>query len=139
MKLITEDKIYVEIKDLIYICNLPNFVINEMSLENKSGFEVFKDKLSIDYFIDKQEIINYNSVRTLNDEGIYDLIHSIYEECFKLDVKPNKNLNILLKLEKYEYMIKTLKEYIDYRGILDKKFMEGELIWQTKKNLLKKD
>ena len=89
MKLITDNKVYVETKDLNFIGNLPNFVIDELKLNNKTGFEVFKNKESIDYFINRDEIINYNVVKTLEEEGIYgytDKIMRILEEgeCYCL-------------------------------------------------------
>ena len=142
MKLITDNKVYVETKDLNFIGNLPNFVIDELKLNNKTGFEEFKNKESIDYFINRDEIINYNVVKALEEEGIYDLIHSLYEESFKLELKTYKSKENMLLIKKYEYMVKSLKEYIDYRKIMDKKFdrvRKGELKWQIKKKVLKKD
>jgi len=142
MKLITEDKVYVENKDLDFISNLPNYIIDEMMINNNVGFELFKSKESIDYFKTKEEIIDYNSIRLLEEEGIYDLIHLIYDECFKLEVQKYKSREVLSKIKNYEYMVKTLKEYIDYRKIIDKKFSrirKGELEWLIKKKLLKKD
>lgn len=141
MKLFKDNKVYVEMKDLVYIGNLPNFVIEEIN-NYKHGFEMFKNPKSIDYFRNTDEIINYNIVRNLSEEGIYDLIHAIYEECFRLEVKNKKSINIILRLQKYDYMVKTLKEYLDYRKINDKKYnriSKGELQWQTKKKHLKKD
>ena len=142
MKLITDNKVYVETKDLNFIGNLPNFVIDELKLNNKTGFEVFKNKESIDYFINRDEIINYNVVKALEEEGIYDLIHSLYEESFRLELKTYKSKENILTIKKYEYMVKSLKEYIDYRKIMDKKFdrvRKGELKWQIKKKVLKND
>ena len=141
MKLITNNKIYVEMKDLIFIGNLPNFVIEEIN-QNENGFEVFKNPRSIDYFMNKNEIIDYSLVKSLSEEEIYDLIHNIHKQYYDLEFKNNRGIHTKLKLEKYEYMVRTLKEYIDYKKLVDKKYngvSKGELEWQIKKNLLKKD
>ena len=141
MKLIKNGKAYVEMKDLIFIGNLPNYVIDEIK-NSKNGFEIFKNPKSIDYFLTRYEIINYNIVNGLEEEGIYDIIHALYEESFKIEVNNKKTLDINIRLEKYEYMVRSLKEYIDYRKIMDIKYnrvSKGELKCQTKKKLLKKD
>ena len=141
MKLIIKGKVYVEIEDLVFIGNLPNYITEEIT-QNKIGIELFKNPRSIDYFTKKYEIIDYNNVKWLSEEKLYDIIHAIYEECFKIEMNYPKSVNNILKLEKYEYMVRTLKKYIDYRKLIDKKFYnvsKGELEWQIKRRTLKKD
>lgn len=113
--------LFVNMKDLVFIGNLPNFVVSEMKLKSEyHSLEEFKDPESIEYFNNRSEIIDYDEIKNLSEEALYDLIHSFYEEYFIL-IKNYKNIDVQIKMEICEYKVSELKDYIDYKKVYDKK------------------
>lgn len=143
MKLLVNDKMYVQYTDLVFLTNLPNFVIEEMSKENThNGLEEFTSKESIEYFNSRDEIIDYNVIKNLSEEALYDYIHSLHELFFRINNYHYKNHREKRKMEICEYKVEKLKDYIDYKKVYDKQFelvIEGGLTWLKKKKSLKKN
>ena len=143
MKLFVNDKMYVQLEDLVLIGNLPNFVIEEMSIDNTSnGFEEFKTEESIEYFKSRDEIIDYSEVKNCNEKQLYDHVYSEYDTYFKIDKYKYKNHREEKRMEVCEYKIRVLKDYIDYKKVYDEQFetvINGGLEWLKKKKSLKKN
>ena len=113
---------FVEMKDLVFIGNLPNEVISEMKVHSEyKSLEEFKNYESKEYFESRQEILNYDEIKNLSEEAIYDLIHSLYEEYFRL-YKKGKSMYVQRKMEICEHKVSELKDYIDYKKVYDKKY-----------------
>ena len=85
------------------------------------------------YFESRREIINYDDIFNLSEEEIYDLIHNLYEEYFRL-YKVNKTIFIDRKMEICEHKVSELKDYIDYKKVYDKKYKKIKV-----KKLVKED
>ena len=121
-------KVFVNLRDLIFIGNLPNYVISEMNPNgNVKELEQFTSKESIDYLRNRSEIIDYDYLKNLSEEAIYDYIHSLYEEYFDL-YKKGKGVYLERKMEICEYKVNELKKYIDYKKIYDKKYNKVKLL-----------
>lgn len=134
MRFTAGDSLFVDIKDLVFICNLPNYVISEMEVNSDyKGLEEFKNDDSKKYFESRREIINYDDIFNLSEEEIYDLIHNLYEEYFRL-YKVNKTIFIDRKMEICEHKVSELKDYIDYKKVYDKKYKKIKV-----KKLVKED
>ena len=134
MRFTAGKSLYVEMKDLVFIGNLPNYVISEMKVKSDyKGLEEFKNDNSKKYFESRPEVINYDEIDSLSEEEIYDLIHSLYEEYFRL-YKVNKSVFVDRRMEICEHKVSELKDYIDYKKVYDKKYKKIKV-----KKLVKED
>ncbi|MBQ3475435.1 MAG: hypothetical protein IJH20_04630 [Bacilli bacterium] len=134
MRFVAGESLFVDIKDLVFIGNLPNYVISEMKANSDyKGLEEFKNDDSKKFFESRREIINYDEIDNLSEEEIYDLIHNLYEEYFRL-YKVNKTIFIDRKMEICEHKVSELKDYIDYKKVYDKKYKKIKV-----KKLVKED
>ena len=122
MRFTAGKSMFVEMKDLVFIGNLPNYVISEMKVNSDyKGLEEFENIDSKEYFESRPEVINYDEINDLSEEAIYDLIHSLYEEYFRLYKKGNLPY-IKQKMNICEHKVSELKDYIDYKKVYDKKY-----------------
>ena len=132
MRFASGNKLFVDLKDLIFIGNLPNYVISEMNPNgNLKEFEQFTNKDSIDYLKSRSEIIDYDCLKTLTEEAIYDYIHSLYDEYFEL-YKKGKGNYVEQRMEICEYKVSELKNYIDYKKLYDKKYERIKILQNRK-------
>ena len=118
MRFTAGKSLYVEMKDLVFIGNLPNYVISEMKVNSDyKGLEEFKNDDSKMYFESRPEVINYDEIDSLSEEEIYDLIHSLYEEYFRLygstEIFPNSIKNNVM-----EFIKITFNDYPDLGSTL---------------------
>ena len=125
---------FVSMRDLVFIGNLPNYIISEMKVNSEfKNFEEFRETDSIIYFDNRKEIIDYDEIRNLSEEAIYDLIHSFYEEYFRL-LKNYKSVDVQRKMEICEHKVYELKDYLDYKNVYDKKYKKIKIIKNLKEN-----
>ena len=122
MRFTAGKSMYVEMRDLVFIGNLPNDIISEMKVESEyKGLEEIKNNDSKKYFESRQEVLNYDEIKDLSEEAIYDLIHNLYEEYFRL-YKKGKSMHIERQMEICEHKVSELKDYIDYKKVYDRKY-----------------
>ena len=132
MRIVSGKRLFVDLKDLVFIGNLPNYVIEDMNPNGSyKELEEFKNKEAIEYLKNRPEIIDYDYLNTLSEEAIYDYIHSLYEEYFDL-YKKGKDFYLERKMEICEYKVSELKKYIDYKKIYDKKYRKIKLLQKMK-------
>ena len=81
MKLKREDKMYVQLKDILFLGVMPSYVCKEMKIfYNQDCFLLFKDKRSVEFFESKEEIVDYNFVSSLSDAELDDEILKLYSK-----------------------------------------------------------
>jgi|GEM_PF-2253702 len=133
MKLFRNNKIYVQMNDVMFAMNhsnaIPAVIVNQIfkdvvivTNENRMDFVSFDDKVAIDYFRKLDFIVNYDDYKDLSIEEldakaeiILKKIKDIVDKYNNLSSKKIKeNQELINEYEKLEYVINYLGEI---RGI----------------------
>ena len=102
MKIIRDNKVYVNIQDIIYLKLLPEFVLNEFIHSNYNNDLIeFTNPLSIDFFKSREDILDYDLVVNLSNEELDKLINDLTK-------KLNNNTKIVKEIK---YMLDSLIKY----------------------------
>lgn len=133
MKLFRNNKVYVQMNDVMFAMNhsnaIPAVIINQIfkdvvivTSENRMDFVSFDDKAAIDYFRKLDFIVNYDDYKNLSIEELdakaaelIDKIGIVAEKYNSLsEEKRAKHQDLVDEHEKLEYVINYLSEI---RGI----------------------
>ena len=136
MKIIKDNHIIIEIADITYLGKLPQNVAGELKTYYgpDEQFEVFKTKESIEYFKNKDFILDYTYVANLSQEELEKLIIDIEIELERLSkiyldgpisvrVKLDRNREYNEKIKNMIYKLNTLKKYRTNKNEYDIAFM----------------
>lgn len=121
MKIIRNDVCYIERDDIDFIGTLPQKVCNiiqwDVYYSVKFNLLRLKDKESVQYFLDKNFILDYDKVKDLSIEELEKMKKEVENKLEHLSLKwLNASINISKKLDKdkeYNFDIKCLKYYIE--------------------------
>lgn len=121
MKIIRNGICYIEREDIDFIGALPQKVCNvikwDVYYSIKFKLLKLKDKKSVQYFSDKDFILNYDMVKDLSTQELEKMKKEIEVKLDHLSLKwLNASINTREKLDKdrqYNFNIKSLKYYID--------------------------
>jgi hypothetical protein len=133
MKLFRNNKVYVQMNDVMFAMNhsnaIPAVIVNQIfkdvvivTNENRMDFVSFDDKVAIDYFRKLDFIVNYDDYKDLSIEEldakaeiILKKIKDIVDKYNNLSSKKiRENQELINEYEKLEYVINYLGEI---RGI----------------------
>lgn len=121
MKIIRNDVCYIERDDIDFIGALPQKVCSiiqwDVYYSIKFNLLRLKDKESVQYFSDKNFILDYDKVKDLSIEELEKMKKEVENKLEYLSLKwLNASINIREKLDKdkeYNFNIKSLKYYIE--------------------------
>ena len=139
MKIVTNEKVYIQKKDISYILSaniiIPNSTFIKLTkiniLENgtdKYDFVEFNHKVDIEYFKNLSFIINYNDIKYFSEQEILLLQEDITKKRNTIFNKYNslskeekrKNSNLLSQCDLLLYKINSLNDTILYKqGLLN--------------------
>lgn len=144
MKIITDNSVYVQRKDLKFlntnICiEMPETIICKMfedsfkSIKSDEDFIKFEDDFDMEFLKDIDWIINYNDVKSLTEEELIELGEKVTEQknelsnkFYSMDINGRlKNFDIVARCDLLKYKMQSLADVIFYkRGKLDIKLPE---------------
>ena len=144
MKIITDNSVYVQRKDLKFlntnICiEMPETIICKMfedsfkSIKSDEDFIKFEDDFDMEFLKDIDWIINYNDVKDLTEEELIELGEKVTEQknelsntFYSMDINGRlKNFDIVARCDLLKYKMQSLADVIFYkRGKLDIKLPE---------------
>lgn len=129
MKVKRNNKLFVQLTDLIYLETLSKSVFEEIPKTEYIGdcFIMFQNEESIKFFENKEEIIDYDTVSTLTDIQLHEIILELKKQ---LDSYSKEYLNATdsyrkrrfdneeysHKISSLKYKILTLEFYINNRS-----------------------
>lgn len=126
MKIIIKNVLYIERKDIQNISIYPGWMLN--NFEVVDDFFKIVDQETIDYLNSKGEVIDYQTIKGLTDEGIDDKIKACKKRLSRYsDIWKNGNVSqreFKEQTNKEQYKIKTLEDYKNNREIIDKKMQK---------------
>jgi len=144
MKIITDNSVYVQRKDLKFlntnICiKMPETIICKIfedsfkSIKSDEDFIKFEDDFDMEFLKDIDWIINYNDVKDLTEEELIELGEKVTEQknelsnkFYSMDINGRlKNFDIITRCDLLKYKMQSLADVIFYkRGKLDIKLPE---------------
>lgn len=146
MKIIRNEMCYVEKEDVLFIGSFPSKVIEEVPVFIESKYVKFENKESLEYWRQKECILDYDVVSCLTDEKLTATITETEEKLEKLcgqwlyateyyrrNLDKNHEYNQQIKTLKY--LLKTLKAYQNNRKQYDTEFSEIIIDKPIKKRL----
>ena len=157
MKIITEEKAYVQRNDLAYLESsslpIPVSIFNKVFKDktviddrNRYEFVEFDDPDEVEYFKEIDWMIDYNDVKDLKEQDFKNLALKISTERNKLlhryrnmyDEDKLKNLDMLERCELLEFKIYSLRDALLFKqGELKFKLPDGVDTPKSIKNLFK--
>lgn len=146
MKIIRNDVCYVETSDLYFIGKFPNRVTEEIPVVIESNYIKFENKESIEYWQQKESVLDYDAVSCLTDEELTTKIIEIESTLEKLCAKwlytseyyrrnLNQNHEYNQQIKKLEFLLKTLKDYQQNRKQFDTAYNQLIISKQNQKRI----
>ena len=125
MKVIRKNVLYIDENDVRYMFDsFPKWIDN--NFKEMDGIIKIEDQETIDYFNSKEEIIDYDKVKYLSDEGLDEKIDKNIKKLYKFSdlwgsryTENKRTVDEIIK--KTQYKIKTLERYKENRDEYDKK------------------
>lgn len=137
MKLILQDAVYVECRDIGEICIVPSYVFNEISDFSKSmdAIEVFRKIESIEWWKNQDVVFDYLEISKLTTEEITEKIEAIKSRQQFLSKQYltaisdfrnylNKNENFNNEIRSLKYQRTVLEDYLKNKDSIDAKYQK---------------
>lgn len=147
MKIIRNGICYIEREDIDFIGVLPQKVCDviqwDVYYSIKFKLLKLKDKESVQYFLDKDFILDYDMVKDLSTQKLEEMRKEIADKLEHLSLKwLNASVNTREKLDKdkeYNFNIRSLKYYIESinKYINNKELYDSEISTLSFNNLKK--
>lgn len=128
MKCRFNNAVLVEKKDFEYLDTIPKYIKEEYEQNVKEDhlFVCFKSQDAIDFFDNRTDLIDYNKIKYMNDEGIDDLIQMAKKQVLKysnlwVNIKSgSEKREIEFKRKEYHHQVSDYNNYKAKRNIYDK-------------------
>lgn len=146
MKIIRDEVCYVEKEDILFIGKFPPKVVEELPIFIEAKYVKFENKESIEYWEQKECVLNYDEVSCLTDEELTTAITETYKklerlsgkwlyasEYYRRNLDRNHEYNQQIKVLKY--LLKTLKGYQCNRKQYDTEFNQLIIKKETQKKI----
>ena len=149
MKIVTDNAVYIQNKDIIYLSRInvpvPSSLFNQIYNNdiviiddlNGNGFVKLDKDSEIQFFKSLDWIVDYQNVKDLNIDDFKKLKQKIINEKNQIanqynsmsDKERKENINIVNRFDLLEYKLHSLKEILNYKlGQLDIKMPEEVLV-----------
>lgn len=142
MKIIRNDACYVEKEDIMFLGKFPWEVFDEIDFSDDSKYTKFENKESINYWLKKEDILDYDAISCLNNEELTAKIIEKEKELEKMCCKwlyasnyyrrnLDQNNEYNQQIQSTKYIIETLKKYQSNKEYYDTLF--SKIINNTQK------
>ena len=149
MKIITDNAVYIQNKDIIYLSRInvpvPSSLFKQIYNDdiviiddlNGNGFVKLDKDSEIQFFKSLDWIVDYQKVKDLNIDDFKKLKQKIINEKNQIanqynsmsDKERKENINIVNRFDLLEYKLQSLKEILNYKlGQLDIKMPKEVLV-----------
>ena len=149
MKIVTDNAVYIQNKDIIYLSRInvpvPSSLFNQIYNNdiviiddlNGNGFVKLDKDSEIQFFKSLDWIVDYQNVKDLNIDDFKKLKQKIINEKNQIanqynsmsDKERKENINIVNRFDLLEYKLHSLKEILNYKlGQLDIKMPKEVLV-----------
>ena len=149
MKIVTDNAVYIQNKDIIYLSRInvpvPSSLFNQIYNDdiviiddlNGNGFVKLDKDSEIQFFKSLDWIVDYQNVKDLNIDDFKKLKQKIINEKNQIanqynsmsDKERKENINIVNRFDLLEYKLQSLKEILNYKlGQLDIKMPKEVLV-----------
>lgn len=146
MKIIRDEVCYVEKEDILFIGTFPPEVVEELPVFIEAKYVKFENNESIEYWKQKECVLNYDEVSCLTDEELTIAITETYKklerlsgkwlyasEYYRRNLDRNHEYNQQIKVLKY--LLKMLKGYQCNRKQYDTEFNQLIIKKETQKKI----
>lgn len=154
MKIIRDDKLYIQKSDVAYLdmsdVAIPSFVYHKLYGNgskivgefNELEFEEYSDKAVADFFKSLSWILDYDEVKDLTDEEIDSLGEELIDQRNSIASMYNgmsqeereKNQSLPTQCELLEYKVRMLREFYLYKNGKSKMQLPKEIVPEVKKS-----